>query len=58
MVSIQKYKELTFFDTKMIWSPKGDMIFGVYHKEGEDIKYNGKDIIHTHLVLYVIYHLE
>ena len=36
-----------FLDMKMIWSPEGDLQFGVFRKKGQQLKYVGKESTHT-----------
>ena len=42
-VQIVTNDELPFLDMKMSWSPEGDLIFGVFRKEGQKLKYFGQE---------------
>ena len=46
-VQIVTNNEFPFLDMKMIWSPEGDLQFGVFRKKVQQLKYVGKDITHT-----------
>eukprot|EP00957_Ditylum_brightwellii_P054927 4162446-Ditylum_brightwellii.AAC.1 len=38
-VTLCKKNAFSFLDMKMIWDDQGFVYFGVYHKEGQAIKY-------------------
>ena len=38
--------ELPFLEMKMSWSPEGDLQFGVFRKNGQQLKYVGKKSTH------------
>ena len=46
-VHIVTNEEFPFLDTKMSWSPEGDLQFGVFRKKGQQLKYVGKESTHT-----------
>ena len=39
--------EFSFLDMKMSWSPEGNLKFGVFKKNGQQLKYVGKESNHT-----------
>ena len=39
--------EFPCLDTKISWSPEGDLQFGVFSKKGQQLKYVGKESTHT-----------
>ena len=39
--------EFPFLDMKMSWSPEGNLQFGVFRKNGQQLKYVGKESTHT-----------
>ena len=39
--------EFPFLDMKMSWSPEGDLKFGVFRENGQQLKYVGKESTHT-----------
>ena len=46
-VQIVTNDKLPFLDMKMRYSPEGDLQFGVLRKNGQQLKYVGKEITHT-----------
>ena len=40
-----------FLDMKMSWCPEGDLQFIVFRKKGQQLKYVGKESIHTPVTL-------
>ena len=46
-VQIVAKDEFPFLDMKMVWSPEGDLQFGVFIKKGQQLKYVGKESTHT-----------
>ena len=46
-VQIVMNGEFPFLDMKMSWSPEGGLQFGVFRKNGQQLKYVGKDRTHT-----------
>eukprot|EP00957_Ditylum_brightwellii_P034146 2588139-Ditylum_brightwellii.AAC.1 len=45
-VKLRKKDAFPFLDMKMIWDHQGFLRFGVYHKEGQAIKYVGCSSCH------------
>ena len=46
-VQIVTNDKFPFLDMKMSWSPEGNLQFGVFRKNGQQLKYVGKEITHT-----------
>jgi hypothetical protein len=44
---VVKSSHFPFLDMKMTWTDKGDLIFGVYLKPGQQLKYLNSDSSHT-----------
>ena len=47
IVQIGTNDEFPFLDMKMSWSPEGDLQFGMFMEKVQQLKYVGKDSIHT-----------
>ena len=45
-VQIVTNNKFPFLDMKMSWSPEGDLKFGVFRKNGKQLKYVGKESTH------------
>ena len=46
-VQIVTKDEIPFLDTRMRWTPEGELNFSVFRKAGQQLKYVGKESTHT-----------